>query len=346
MRVDDLCARLEALAFPTAEGAEPPERDAVQSARVAVAEAVDDDEFLLDCLARELERVAQGVPRWGLSPFHTLDSLGVRFALGYWRPMSRAGAHEHTAWTITAVCRNELRVQTYDRDASYREGRLVEKNLFDAPAGRAGFIYEPSLHNPGNPTGRWSLSLHLSSPHDGRPAGDYDVACLPSLIDRRTRRRPAPDDPYRRVLETRQRDVVVGQIAGHVLSMRDHGADVLLGRCAELGPSRLGRLVARRGPASPGPGKGGHGSVLVRTDDRLDLTCRDVDGGVTLGSETSHGWVEELTMAAPARAALRACARERTLRVAELPGPLDAGERRAIAEALEETGLYRIRVGT
>ena len=132
-----------------------------------VADAVLDDEFLLDCMSRELELIERKVPRRESVPFFTTPDTGITFAFRYWAPGSNAGAHEHTAWTITAVCRNKLSVRTFDSESSYRNQALVPKNVFDAPAGRTGFIYEPCIHDPRNPTGRWSMSLHVTSPRDG-----------------------------------------------------------------------------------------------------------------------------------------------------------------------------------
>jgi len=136
MKLDDLCARFEPGEFPTAHAREHPDRQSVLAAREAVTVAVRDDEFLVDCLSHELDTLEQRVPRSGLVPFYTLAPLGIRFAFGYWPPGRSTGAHEHTAWTITAVCRNRLEVQTFDREESMRRQTLVPKNCFDAAAGR------------------------------------------------------------------------------------------------------------------------------------------------------------------------------------------------------------------
>jgi hypothetical protein len=79
-------------------------------------------------------------------------------AFGYWLLGGTPGPRKHTAWTITAVCRNELEVIT--RQESYRRRKLVQKNRFEAPAGRVGYIHEPSIHQPRNISSEWSLSLH------------------------------------------------------------------------------------------------------------------------------------------------------------------------------------------
>src|SRR5262249_13875010 len=141
----------------------------------------------------------------GLVPFFTMPRTGIRFALGYWPPGGSPGAHEHTAWTITAVCRNQLDVLTFDRLRSYETRTLVPKNRFNAQAGQVGYIYEPCLHEPKNNSQDWSLSLHIVSPWDGRPAGDFE-ACfplpqLPSDLD--------PTHPYATVISYQHRHAFV-----------------------------------------------------------------------------------------------------------------------------------------
>src|SRR5687767_4201883 len=196
MRFDTFLDRLDALNFPASADAAHPDRPLVQSARSLVEEALLDDEFLADCIERELDLIASGTPRRGLVPFFILPDMGIRLALGYWAPGHGAGAHEHTAWTVTAVCRNELEVLTYDRAESYRTRQLVPKNHFHAAAGRVGFISEPCIHEPKNTSADWSLSFHMSSPLDGKPrAENYEE--LPALRARRQRRFAGiADHPY------------------------------------------------------------------------------------------------------------------------------------------------------
>lgn len=346
VRLDDLCARLVELDFPAIDEHEHPEREAVVAARQVVTDAVRDDEFLVDCMARELDLVERRTPRHGLVPFCTLPGQGIGIAFGYWPPGARAGAHEHTAWTITAVCRNELTVRTYDREGSYRRRTLVPKNLFDASAGRVGFIYEPCIHDPMNPTDRWSLSLHVQSPRDGERLGDHDEACLPMLNERRDKRLFGRDDPYTSVLEARHRRLVVHQIAGLLAGTELSAADGLLARCAELGSSETRRFVNGLHRVERRPATGGPSRRLVRTGHGLVLGCRDLGDLVVLGTETSWGWVEELSMASVAREAIEFCARATTFREDELPGRLTEPERHAIVDALEQSGLFQTEVTT
>jgi hypothetical protein len=327
LRLDDLCASFDRGEFPAAAAREHPEREAVLTAREAVTAAVRDDEFLIDCLAHELDVMERRVTRRGLDPFYTLPELGIQFAFGYWSPGSSAGAHEHTAWTITAVCRNQLEVRTFDRDESYRRRALVPKNRFGADAGKVGFIYEPCIHDPRNPTDRWSLSLHVSSPRDGESL-DQD-ACLPILEEWRARRSTHDDDPCASVQMARYQHILIGQIAGFVGGIDVPGAEDLLARCRRLGAKPRGQRNCTA-------------ATLTIVDERLLLSCRDVDGGVALGIETRGGWAEQLRMSGLGREAVAFCADRTTFDVREIPGHLTSDERWAIADALVESGTFRM----
>jgi hypothetical protein len=327
LKLDDLCARFDRGEFPSASAREHPEREAVLTAREAVTAAVRDDEFLIDCLAHELDVLERRLPRRGLDPFYTLPELGIQFAFGYWPPGRSAGAHEHTAWTITGVCRNQLEVRTFDRAESYRQRTLVPKNLFDAAAGRVGFIYEPCIHDPRNPTDSWSLSLHVISPRDGERL-EQD-ACLPVLEDWRARRAGDDDDPHAAVEMARFHHVLVDQIARFAAGIDVRGADDLLARC--------GRLMAK-----PGSQMHDTAATLTVVHQRLDLSCRDVDGAVALGFETPGGWSEQLRMSRLGREAVAFCASRSAFDVGEIPGRLTSNERWAIAEALVESGTFRV----
>ncbi|MEE6165048.1 MULTISPECIES: hypothetical protein [unclassified Mycolicibacterium] len=341
MRLDDLCSVIDGQGFPSGDAAEHPDRQSVVAAREAITAAVRDDEFLVDCMARELDLLERPAPRRGLVPFYTLPGYGIRFAFGYWPPGSNAGAHEHTAWTITAVCRNELTVQTYDRDQSYQRQELVPKNRFAAPAGRVGFVYEPCIHDPRNPTNRWSLSLHVTSPRDGERRDDAD-ACLPVLEALRARRPVGADDPYLWVQTARYRQALIREVARFLATTEVAASEHLLDRCRQLGSAATRRFVTGLGRlARTGPDSGA-APVLTITHRDLALSCRDVDGGVALGVETPDGWIEQLRMARVAREAVVFCTRTGTFDVSAIPGPLTAAERQAIAEALEEAGLFRM----
>lgn len=341
MKLDDLCGFLDARSFPPAQAREHPERDDVAATRTAVSAAVGDDEFLVDCMAHEVDLVESGVPRRGLTPFFTMPDLGIRFAFGYWRPGSEPGPHEHTAWTITAVCRNELEVLTYDREESYRSRTLVPKNRFEASAGRAGFIYEPCIHKPSNSTDRWSLSFHVISPRDGERLVDEERS-LPILDEFVARVLADRGHPYDGVLAARQRQIVVRQVAQLLASVDSPQAGILLNRCHRAGTAATRRFIERLRGGDAVAGRGDHSWMLVRTHPDLAMSHRDDEesGLVRLGVETPEGWVEELAMSRVARDALAFAARTNVFDLRQLPGNLYEDERQVIAEALEESGLF------
>jgi hypothetical protein len=341
VKLDDLCELFGVHAFPEAHVLEHPDRDAVLAARSGITAAVRDDEFLVDCIGYELTRLEQRGLRPGLIPFFIVPGFGVRFAFGYWPPGRNAGAHEHTAWTITGVCHNELTVQTYDRDESYRHQTLVPKNQFDAPAGQVGFIYEPSIHDPRNPTDRWSLSLHVSSPRDGEQLADQE-RCLPILDDYFTRQRTGYGASYDEVIATRRRQLKIRAIAQFLAQVDTVPVADLLGRCVQQGSSATRRFIHGFGRTDVVDGDRPRARTLARSDERLALEYRETDDFVSLGVETQRGWVEELAVSRVASEAIAFCVNTPRFDVLELPGSLTDDERWAIADALEESGLFTV----
>jgi hypothetical protein len=342
VKLDGLCDRLEGYAFPAEQVRERPDKDIVLAARAAMTEAVRDDEFLVDCLGYELtllERPSRR--RQNLVPFFTLPGSGVRFAFGYWPPGSNAGAHEHTDWTITSVCRNQLMVQTFDRDESYRHQTLVPKNLFDAHAGEVGFIYEPCIHDPRNPTDKWSLSMHVSSPHDGQTLADQEQ-CLPILEEFASRRVSGFGAPYDKVIATRYGQLKLRAIARFLGQIDAVPVAHLLERCVEQGSSVTRRFIDGLGRSDLENAGSPTVRTLVRSHEELALNYRETGDAVALGVETERGWVEELTVSRVAREAIAFCVGAPQFDVQELPGRLTDDERCAIAEALEETGLFTL----
>jgi hypothetical protein len=338
MKLDDLCEVIDRQEIPSVDARDHPAREVILAMRAAVTAAVRDDEFLADCLNYELDLLERRVPRRGLVPFYTLPALGIRFAFGYWPPGHNAGAHEHTAWTITAVCRNELEVQTFHREESYRQQALVPKNLFHAPAGQVGFIYEPCIHDPHNPTDRWSLSLHVTSPRDGERA-DGDP-CLRLLEDLRTSRLP-DDVPYSSVLRARDRQVLLREIAGFLAGTTAASTRGILDRCSLLGSRSTRRFVHRLSGLRSVDARSLAESV-VRKEFELSLSCRESDDFVALGIATDAGWIEQLRMARFAREAIAFCASTPVFDVEDIPGRLTLQDRWAIAEALEDSGMFTI----
>lgn len=335
MKLHDLCEAFCTLDFPGIDEQAHPERSSVLEARAATTAAVQDDELLLDCIAHELAMLERHELRRSLVPFFAIPDLGIAFAFGYHPPGGRPGPHEHTAWTITAVCRNELEIRTYDREASYRRRELVPKKRFQAASGRVGFVYDPCIHEPRNPSTEWSLSLHVISPRDGeRPAGE--TAPPPPGLNAGPAPSPeAAGHPYTRVQAARQRQVFVRELCRVVVSTDRPQARDLLGRCLRLGPADLWRTAGGRGPADHE-----RSWTLTRTDPDLVLDHHCADGAVTLYAQTPRGRSAEVVVDDVAREAIMLAAREQSFAVDDLPGGLSAEERRSIGEALERTGLF------
>ncbi|MFF0614029.1 hypothetical protein ACFYUD_35725 [Nocardia tengchongensis] len=337
VKLDEVRAEFAAIEFPFADEQSHPDRNAVLAARSTIQSAVVDNEFLADCIALELKLIsATGFPR-GLTPFLTIPDLGIRFAFGYWPPGGTPGPHEHIAWTITAVCRNELEVQTFDRAESYRRRELVPKNHFSAVAGRVGYIYEPSIHAPINTSADWSVSLHVSSPRGGEPI--EDCAELAGLSTPRRRRLPPSTDPYSRVVATRARTQRVHVLARALAGMNVAAVPRLLDECAALGSHSTRKLAARtRGGTTALDERGAY--VLRRTHPDLMLSRRIVGDTVALMTETTAGPVEDLAMNVVAADAIAYAAKEPLFDARDLPGRITDEERILIAEALEDSGLF------
>lgn len=342
MRLDDFCEALARLPFPRVDEPCHPDRDTVQAARSIVGTAVADDELLTDCVAHELRLIESGCLRAGLVPFFVLPCLGIRLAFGYWPPGATPGPHEHTAWTVSAVCRNELEVLTYDRDETYRRRELVPKNRFPAPAGTVGLVYQPCIHEARNLSRYWSFSLHVTSPRDG-DAPDERPEPVPGLGVASRAGSPPADHPYVQVMTARQRQVHVRQLV-RVLATIDPShtlrAPRLLSKCFALASSATRRMID---PIAPQPGRKRAQVgpwLLARTHPDLVLEQRRHGDRVALDVETPSGRQEELVFDGVPPEALAVAAREHVFDVQALPG-LAPDERSTIGEALEGSGLFR-----
>jgi hypothetical protein len=338
MTFDDVAEAFDALDFPLLNEAHHPDRNVVIGARAVIEKAIPDDDFVLDCIGRELLLIESRTPRWGLVPFTILPRTGIRFAFGYWPPGAAPPAHEHTSWTVTGVCRNELEVRTFDRPESYRRGELVDKNLFPASQGKVGFIYDAGIHQPRNPSSHWSLSLHVISPRDGRPL--HDLGAPPPAL---TSNDGADEDSaYATVRLARQRQRWLRELASIVAAAGSRRSPALLADCFRLGTSKTRRYVERLGhdPRMTPGSRLGVPYRLERTETELALRHESRDGYASLCVETPAGPVEEFVVSDVAVEALSFAACRSQFDVAALPG-LDDDERTALAEALEDTGLFQ-----
>lgn len=343
---------LHTLSFPDAHQRELPQREQVLSARHLIEDALTNDEFLLDCIDLDIDRWHRDRHVYrGLNPFFIMPHTGIRFALGYWPPHSKAGAHEHTAWTITAVCHNTLEVQTYDRQASYEQGVLVKKNVFPAPKGKVGFIYEPGIHDPGNPTATWSLSLHVISPQDGQALPDHaqQPASLQSIGSPSQQQGMGPAyEHIQRIRQLQRWIALIGEVLAPMRQHHDAHVNVLINKCLALSTpytrNRVERLMQReQAPLPDEPSDGPtprHGYALKRSHDHMVLQDRLTRDHVVLSVQTPQGWVDEFMINPVARDAMRFVAKEPTFEVQSIPGPLTQTEKIALAEALEESGLF------
>jgi hypothetical protein len=333
MRFDAFLGRLDELQFPRSGNAAHPDTPLVRSARGLVEEALRDDEFLADCIEKELDLIARGTPRRGLVPFFVMPEIGIRLALGYWAPGHGAGAHEHTAWTVTAVCRNQLEVVTYDRAASYRTRQLVPKNRFHAEAGRVGFISEPCIHEPRNISSDWSLSFHMSSPWDGRTRAENPDE-LPALRARRRRFAGVGDHPYAQVIFARQRNKCLHLLARIATRMNAAPSRSLVEKCRVMGSTRTRNFLHQAPDAV-------RRITLARAHPSLNLHLRHDGDMIALDAEAPRGLIEEFAIADSAEDAMSFILRAPVFDAASIPGAFSDEERMGFVEALEETGLFR-----
>ncbi|WP_437909096.1 hypothetical protein WME95_15185 [Sorangium sp. So ce327] len=330
MRLAELTALFGRLDFPGPEGRGHPPRDHVRALEGAVRAGLADDELLLDLFALEIER-RDGAPE--LAPFHVLPELGVRLAFAYWRPGRAAGAHEHSDWTVTAVVHNTLDVATFDWDATARARRLVPKRLFSAEAGRVGHIYGPCIHDPRNPTGSWSISLHLFGPHDG-PVIEAQVGPIEGLTPMAPR--AEPDDALSAALLAHEQECVRrAQI--DAIGRRGPQAAALLARLHARGDAGTRRRAARA--LGRTEDLGAH-TVLARRWAGVDLDVAPRAGRAELVARCGGRAQVLLRVDAWARPALRAVSAARELRPTDIPGLAEAAQL-TLARALVDWGTFQ-----
>lgn len=339
MYFESLLKEFSADRFPYAGESFHPEKTAVISAREMVAVAIKNDDFICDCISLEIDRLSLNKFSSGLIPFYTIPDLGISFALGYWSPGGAVGPHEHTAWTITAVCSNKLEVIIYDRDESYRTNSLVPKRRFEGLSGMTGSIYEPCIHDPRNTTNDWSLTFHATSPLDGlRPADRPEpLNCLTSEY---TISPELAVHPYLKVIAARQKIQFVNQLVKKLLTINTPKARSVLIKCLDVcSISTRNELKAYLGKSiieniSPK-------LLLQVTDPKLELQCHCENNMVTLSVMTPKSLLQVLALNTIAKEVMIYAVQERAFDPEQLPGDLTKQERYALAEALEETGLFK-----
>ncbi len=328
MRGSDLDRELASLPREHADGRPP--RDAIRALVDSVREGLKGDDLVVDLLGKEVE-ARDGEP--GLAPFAVDPASGVRLAFAYWSPGRAAGAHDHSGWTVTAVVHNRLEVATFAYEASIEARRLIPKNVFAAPAGLAGHIYEPCIHEPRNPTGSWSISLHLFGRHD-QPVLLDEVGRIEGLTAMPVA--AALAGPLALALSAHTRESVRrvqiealtgrGERARSLIASIGRRGDAGTRLCAAraLGSSaslRTGRPLRRRWPGV---------ALSVDLGARAELRARGDGGGVARTL---------LRTDLAARGALEAIAAADEVTPARLPG-LEPDAQLAIASALVHWGVF------
>ncbi len=331
------CLGLEALDFPDEEERAQPDRDTVIAARDLLADAMAHDAFLIGMIASEVERLKAGRNGAGLTPFVQLPRTGARFALGYWGPTATPGPHEHTAWTLTAICRNELDVVSFDREASLAQGRLAPKARFKTHRGDVGFLAQPSIHAPKNASDDWTLTMHISSPHDGAPVAG-ETRTITGLPKSDAILKPAMDPVLACVSRARQRVQQSRFLSRFLLEMNATSAVPILDSCLALVDSDTEAwLRGCMGGAAKSPSRVPR---LCRPHEELCLFVEEVADGVALWSRTPSTERIELVFGPGSATAAAFIADEREFDASEIPGGLTGEERRLIVATLERRGLF------
>ena len=347
--------------FPHVGSSERPERESVRAVQDTVQRGLAGGDLFLDCIALQLDAWERGQAFGaGLVPFARHPEAGVRFAFGFWPPGAGIDPHEHTDWTVTAVCHNALEVRTFEYDVAHAEDRLVQRSLFPAPRGRAGHIYEPCIHAPRNPTRNWSISLHVTSPRDGaRPRGASEDWTDDWATRRRATEPRAEGEPRSALVRCWQRRTQSDwhrALVGALSEIPGPRAVALLERVFLAGNVGTKQLVCR--------GLEGLDSVraaaldeqwrrdlamatngIARTEPDLALEVRLSGAFAELVAPTRSGALTLLVVGESGEHALDLIARERRLLLAELPADLGGIDLVDLARALEDSGAFQVTHG-
>lgn len=311
---------------------------AVFAVRQAVAGALAEPSFLVECVRAELARPQNAAAVAGLVPFATSGDERLKLAFGFWAPHTGTGPHEHVEWTVTAVVHNRLDVTTYHYRAMADEGRLVRKNHFSAERGRAGQIHEPCIHAPENPTDVWSLTLHVLGPNEDGTLGER----RPSLTTFETPA-PSPHEGERRWHEARALDQQHAVLIDTLATLDHPEATALLEELASYAAAPT-RRAARRALAAPGETNAGPPELALDTVmvERLSLPLRVREDGAAVTLRLGEAGDAPVLLRTPrkASAALQYVAETPALRARDLPGPLSDADRLTLGRALLAVGLY------
>jgi hypothetical protein len=351
MHFGDLVAKMHRLDIPPAGEADKPARESVQRVREWLAEGLAHAEFPLDCIELELAAMKERPARGDLEPFFVDPKRGTRFALAYWAPGREAGAHEHNDWTVTAVFHNALDVETYDWDAARSERKLKVKNVHHAEKGRVGYIYDPCIHNPRNPTKRWSMSIHVVSPNDG-PKLEKEVGPIDGLYTIAPAEHVDPGDPLLRLLREKSHQLAYRVQAEVLVQSRSTRAEDLLRRIYERADSETKRVVALELAARDTSGatdwlrearshEVGPDTDVVRAWPAIALSVARSDTCAELVSLRGNETRLLLRLNAWAADALVFVARAGEFRTSELPR-LAPRDQVALTRALVDLGLFQV----
>jgi hypothetical protein len=336
-------ALLDGAGLPDPETRVAASLDQVVGIQDFLSAALQGEDFALACLERDLGRAEAPAGGTDLTPFYKHPQSCVQVALGYWAPGSSAGPHEHSDWTVTAVFHNRLEVTTFDWEIARSERRLQRRHVFPALRGRVGRIYDHGLHDPRNPTGDWTISLHVFGP-DRRPKLADEVGPIAALGRPESPPRAAVEDAVVLVLdEAHRQGVLRARVAALAAFSPGPRVASLLEAIATRGDQATRRSVHRaQRPTGAPPLALDRRSVLARGwPDAAPLGVR-VEGAyaeLTVGRLSPRAI---LRVQRVAESALRFMAEQRTFALGDVPGGFGLADLRELAEPLLTWGALRV----
>jgi len=345
------CGLFGDLQFKPSRERERPVRESVRAVSAGLERALLSESFVVDCATRELERMERSNVLGHMNPFFVAPELDIRFSFLYWAPGEGSRPHEHTDWTVTAVCQNELQVEVFDWRSAVEEAKVVRTRVHPASDGRAGYIYDPCVHNPRNLTNRWSMSIHIVSPHDGKPLDGRTPFAAPPPPSRLAEGAVAANEAFTRCYDDWRRECRLRVLVGLLDTRGGLQATPLLERLFERGRATTRRMamaaLARRDSGRAQrllqSGKGRRitaASRLTSATPRVVCEVREQAGSAELVVNWPYGSARLVRTDPCATEALRVLATEPSVVVGDLPGPLSDAERVALAEAVDEWFLF------